>query len=312
MNKEIETELQKFIMEYSKINGSGPSIDELNLYLSKISETINIIAKVVFDGYTPEDMNYIIFDPWSDRSPLHLNTLKDTDFEQIPLLRQVRRLISILLNDGKIKLTAAGYLPPKIVKELYALGVPDELIEGGIIKLNREEDCLSAKLTRIMIKMIKVAKEQKGVMTLTVSGKKIASNPQVLLQELLNSFCLKFNWAYFDRYESVDLGRIGSAFSLILISKFGNKMRPCQFYADKYFDAFPMFLTDPEDSFLGEYYFEESCYTVRTFERFMLHFGLITIEKSGKRFHIDQNNRVRKTSLFDKIISITAPKGKRV
>ena len=307
MDKEIEIKIQKFIMEYTKINGSGPSIEELNLYLSKMADTINIVAKVVFEGYTSKDMDYILYDPWSKQSPLQLNTLQATDFEKIPLLKQVRHLISILLNDGKIKLTAAGYLPPKIVKELYALGIPDKLIENGIIKLNREEDCLSAKLTRIMIKMIKVAKEQKGVMTLTVSGKKMATNPQVLLQELLNSFCTKFNWAYFDRYDSIDLGRVGAAFSLILMSKYGNQMQPSQFYANKYFDAFPMFITDIKEGKLDASHSEYNCYTIRSFERFMLHFGLIDIEELDMYFHIDYTRRVVKTALFDRMISITAP-----
>ena len=301
MNKEIEIELQKFVIEYTTKKGRGPSIDELNLYLSNVVDKKNKQAKVAFEGYSPEDMNYIIYHPWGENSILHLNTLQDADFEKIPLLKQVRHLIAILLNDEKIKLTTAGYLPPKIVKELYALGIPDELIEDGIAKLNREDDSFSAKLTRIMIKMIKVAKEQKGVMTLTVLGKKMASNPQLLLQELLNLFCTQFNWSYFDLYDSVELGRTGAAFSLILVKKYGKQKRSYQFYANKYFAAFPMFQTDPAKDF------DDTCYTLRSFERFMLHFGLINIEERGKRFQVGHTKIVVKTALFDRMISITAP-----
>jgi hypothetical protein len=311
MNKELEKEVQQFIMEYTQINGSAPSIDELNLYLSKLAEKMNTDAKTAFEGYSPEDMDHIIYDPWGAKSPLQFNTLQDSDFELIPILRQARHLISILLTDGKIKLTAAGYLPPKIVKELYALGIPDDFIEKGVILLKKEGDSYSVRLIRLMMKITKVTKEQKGVMTLTAIGKKIASNPQMLLQELMNSFSLKFNWAYYDRYNNMDLGRIGSAFSLILISKYGNEKHPCKFYANKYFEAFPMFAPDPEEKKLDTYHVENNCYTVRTFERFMLHFGLINIEENGQPFSINHKNTVMKTSLFDKMISITAPTDKR-
>ena len=46
MNKEIEIELQKFVIEYTTKNGRGPSIDELNLYLSKVVNQKNKQAKV--------------------------------------------------------------------------------------------------------------------------------------------------------------------------------------------------------------------------------------------------------------------------
>lgn len=71
-----------------------------------------------------------------------------------------------------------------------------------------------------------------------------------------------------------------SGFSLILLSKYGNQKRSYRFYAEKYFKAFP----DLMKGFDNQYGTVEEqgafCCSIRTFERFMLHLGLIEIEKT--------------------------------
>lgn len=69
-----------------------------------------------------------------------------------------------------------------------------------------------------------------------------------------------------------------------------------EFYADKYFKAFPHFLISKN----VEFRYAKSYYSHKTFERFLTYFGLITIEKEGKG--LDEKMYVQKTELFDKLI----------
>ena len=59
--------------------------------------------------------------------------------------------------------------------------------------------------------------------------------------------------------------------SLFLISEYGNITRNSEFYAEKYFEAYPYLLT--EKSFDGSIDTNYRCYSVRTFERFLEYFG---------------------------------------
>jgi len=98
---------------------------------------------------------------------------------------------------------------------------------------------------------------------------------------------------------------MGFGFTLILLSKYGNQKRADEFYAKKYFKAFPQLVdetTPPNYGTIEEYL--ERCYTVRTFDRFLIYFGLIKIESSAKYLG---NSKINKTDLYDKLIKCKPP-----
>jgi hypothetical protein len=113
----------------------------------------------------------------------------------------------------------------------------------------------------------------------------------------------KFNWAYCDRFGDNQIGQLGYGFSLILLSKYGNTKRPDKFYAEKYFKAFPK-LVETENTPLYETTERHlyNCYSMRTFDRFLKYFGLVTMESVGEKWSID--SLIAKTDLFDKLIKV--------
>ena len=97
---------------------------------------------------------------------------------------------------------------------------------------------------------------------------------------------------------------MANGFSLILIAKYGGQKRSYKFYADKYFKAFPDLLRNYEVNYNTIEKHSAQCYSVRTFERYMLYFGLIEIEKTK---YPEQKIYITRTPLFDRVISISLP-----
>lgn len=305
----MRQEATKYLQEYidrMQAKGITPTMEDLNRKMREFSRIENNKPRPDFEGYSSLEMHKILHFTFDNDSPIQINTLNPHEYSQIPMLRQIKRFTEILSEKGQIKLTAAGYLPIKIVQEIYPLGTPDDSIESGISKLGKEMDCIPVYLARIVMEAAEITKRRKGILTLTVTGKKAAVSDSKLFDLILKGFCQRFNWHFFDYYsddtQSGTIGQLGFGFSLILLSKYGNMDRPDRYYAEKYFKAFPMLLDSVQVTYGTVEDYCSNCYSLRTFEHFLYHFGLVEIKK-GKRF-LEEDTLVKKTPLFDRLISL--------
>ncbi len=278
-------------------------IEDLQKHIDKITNEDNNRGISDFEGYSPFEMQHILYDTFGENSPIQLLELTDTDYQKIPILNQIKYLLNLIDEEGEIKLTNKGFLPRTIVSNIYKQGfIKNELIELGIAKLSKETDSIAINLTRILIEISGIAKNRHHKLSLTKKGKAIKGNNFKLLLLILKTFTTKFNWAYYDAYGENKIGQLGFGFSLILLSKYGLEKRNHKFYSDKYFKAYPQLLYEssyPNFGTIEEY--AESCYSVRTFERFLEFFGLTKIqaeEKSGNETY------VVKTEIFDRLIKL--------
>lgn len=237
-------------------------------------------------------------------SIIKLHPLSDSDYKKIPLLNQIKYLANVIDKNGEVKLTSKGFLPTKLVLDLYQQGfLKDEHIELGISKLYKEADSMTINLTRILLKLTGLVKKRTGKISLTKASKKILNDDTKLLQLVFSTFAEKFNWAYYDGYEEEQIGQLGYGFTLILLSKYGQTKQFNSFYAEKYFKAFPHLLDSIEEqSYSTKEDYVTRCYSLRTFERFLDYFGLITIEKNG--ISMRDPTYITKTDLFDKLIKV--------
>lgn len=278
-------------------------LKNLQKHIDEIMKEQNSRPVPEFEGYSPVDMLQILHFPFGQESPIKLQKLSDTDYKKIPLLNLVKYLTGLIAKNGEVKLTNKGFLPVKIVADLYHQGFKKEShIEDGIVKLYKESDSMSVNLSRIIPELAGMVKKRKGKISLTRKGENILLDDFFLLTTILETFARKFNWAYYDGYGQNQIGQLGFGFSLILLSKFGKKKRLDSFYAGKYLTAFPALLDSLEPTYDTLESYATRCYSIRTFERFLDYFGLVNIEKEGKRF--DSNKFITKTDLFDKLIKI--------
>lgn len=278
-------------------------ISDIQKYIEQIMNEQNIRAIHDFEGYSPYEMHQILHFTFEPTSPIVLQKLADLDYLKCPMFNLVKYYLDLVKNNGEIKLTAKGFLPTKIVQDIYSQGFLEEYqYSSGISKTYKESDSLTVNLTRILTELAGLTKKRNSKISLTKQGEKIATDNQKLFELIFKTMAQKFNWAYYDYYGSEQIGQFGFGFSLILLSKYGAEKQIADFYAKKYFKAFPRLLESIKPTYGTIEQYADNCFSLRTFERFLDFFGLIEIEKIGKMH--DRKNLIFKTELFDKLIKI--------
>ena len=280
-------------------------IDDLQRYGDLLMHEENNLGRPQFEGYSPNEMARIIYHTFDGHSPIRLMPLKAADYGLVPIVRQVLYLTKLIQKSGEIKLTQKGFLPPRIVTELASQEfLMKEAVEWYRPNYYREADSLSTTLTRLILKLAGVIKKRKNRLSLTKYGEKLLSDHKKLFLAILAVYCKKFNWAYTDSYGDNHIGQVGYGFSMILLEKYGNEPLGHSFYAKKYFTAFPMLASSYEPSPYGfDAKRHERCYILRTFERFLLFFGLVNISQKNW----DSEVIIQKTELFDRLFRCMPP-----
>jgi len=258
-----------------------------------------------FENYSPNEMHYILYDTFHENSVINFQDNPSQEIlNQIPFLLQVKFLLNLIDKQGEIKLTSKGFLPTKIVSDIYSQGyLKDELIESGINKLYKETDSDVVSLTRIISEISGLARKSKGKLTLTKTAKELLKGKKEfeILKIIFIAFTRKFNWGYFDLFENESIGQLGFGFTLILLDKYGDTYRTDEFYSEKYLKAFPFFREEVQPDYWTVEKEIYTCYSVRTFERFLNYFNFIELKKRKSRL---ESSEIKKTSVFDAIFRI--------
>ncbi len=126
------------------------TFDEIQGYVNGFMQEQNNRPVPEFEGYSPSEMQHILYDTFGEKSPIKMNKLNNDEYKLIPILNQIKYLASIISHAEELKLTKLGFLPTKVVKELYDQGfIKEYFIESGISKLNREMDSTGIHVARI-------------------------------------------------------------------------------------------------------------------------------------------------------------------
>lgn len=261
----------------------------------------------VFMGLSANEMHHLLYDSFGDKSPIQFQEQIDNNtLDKIPIFRILEDYLKILQRETFIKLTPLGALPKKVMVELYSKGyLPDDIIEAGITKLSREEDCISIRSARFAAELARLVKKVNGKLSLTKTALKLleTNNRVQLFKLFFQAFTQKFSWSYNDLYPEEPIGQLGWGFSLILLDKFGDHPQTVKFYADKYAKAFPVLL----DIFESEHFSREDhffrCYGIRSFDRFFYWFGLVSVEKKKEILNLE-NDTFQKTELIKQLFKL--------
>ncbi|MCX6277301.1 MAG: hypothetical protein NT004_04290 [Bacteroidetes bacterium] len=262
-----------------------------------------------FCGMTPSEIHHLIYDGWTDKSPIRLQpAIADETIEIIPFFRVVEELVRIIKRDEPVKLTARGFLPVKIPRELYNFRfIPEWYIDLRQAKVLREYDSSVISCARAIVKTSRLVKKVNGRLFLTEKGERLLQPDarSQLFSELLKTYTQIWAWGNMDGYaEAYGVQQLWG-FSVHLLFQFGFTPQKVTFYAEKFLVAFPLIAeqfplreySNPIDDF-------ERCYIIRTFERFLYWWGFVKIE--GNTTMLDWKNQVisatpllREVFLFD-------------
>ncbi len=274
--------------------------------LKKIADNISAQNRTPledFDGFTPEEMHFMIYYPFSEQCPvklrddLDLNTLR-----QCPTFNIVLDLLRYINQQDALKLTPKGNLQQKVMRELYDKKyLLDELIESGISNIRTEQDWMALHIVKTVLKFAGIIRQSKGKLLLVNKWKKkLESNEYCdIYIQFFKYFTTEFNWAYNDGYENEETGQTGFLFLLYLVNKYGKDFRDIHFYTQKYFRAFPMlFFVDNTINDDNRYNYAETAINIRFFERFAERFGLIEIRKNTEKSYFQREIEIKQTTFF--------------
>jgi len=271
-------------------------MDNIEKYVIEAINNRNNEPVADFEGYSPNEMRFVLYDSFDSKSPIEILETTKNIYQNIPIFNQVKFLLDLINEKKELKLTNKGFLPTKIVAELYGKGfMKDYFIENGISKLYRESDVPSINLAKILVELSTLVKKRNNKLTLTKKGTEQIDKEHFIYQNIFKTFTEKFNWSYFDGFSNEEIGQFGFGFTLILLDKYGKEYRSTEFYADKYLKAFDFKAKNPELEFADN---PKRAYIIRTFERFLDYFGFTEYDNDGK------NLKVKKTKLFNELIKI--------
>lgn len=281
-------------------------LDGLNEHMKKVMDERNRQGIPEFEGYSPEEMNTILYFLFEDNCPVQIRKIDSSLFSSIPIFKSVKFLLNYLHENKEVKLTAKGFIPTKLVAEIYAQKYYlDSHVELGITKLYKETDSNYIHLTRILTEITGAAKKMKGTLSLTAAGKKLLTDDQTLLEAILKTYCNRFNWAYFDAYESENIGKLGCGFSLILFNKYGDNVEEDSFYGNKYFAAYPLLKEGVVLTYGTLENYVNNCYRNRMISQFAFLTGIMKAVNNPK---YNERLKIQKTPLFDQLFKISLPR----
>jgi hypothetical protein len=206
-------------------------------------------------------------------------------------MRQALHLMNEL-SEKEMKLTTQGYIPPKMVAELYELG--SHSWNTDWYKQKSEPKTEEVQVLRVVLKECGLIKTRIGKLSLTAKGKQLLVDHNELLRTMILFLFWDYNTGWLDLFEDNEVGNLGRLYSLWLLHHYGEDWRNTGFYADEYSKAFPM---------LNAGY----AYEYRVFNRLFRFIGLCEINESDEFKGKNWGGKTRKTELLDLMFTFEEP-----
>ena len=176
-------------------------------------------------------MYWLLYDPFGEHCMVKIAPISKETALANPFVNQCVCLMSHLA-EADIKISKAGYMPPKIVEEMYRLGASDWWIDEHVKRIT-EPKCETVQAARIVLKLAGLIKERKGVMSLTAEGRKQLPQVEKVAHSVLDAILNKFNKGYFDIFKDSQCGNAGVAYAVWLVHHFGDQWHDFDFYTQK-------------------------------------------------------------------------------
>ena len=284
---DISNELSAWL---SSEKQAGRLVDKHRLeeHIQQLIHRHNTTPHSHFNGLTPKEMYGIVYTPFSEQCVVQLKVLEKDQYDRIPLVRQTLYLLK-KLGENELKLTKLGWLPSKIVAEVYQLGQPEWVVEEFGAKRYFEYDVKSVWMSRVILEQLGWIKTRKGILSLTVKGKKALLDPDGTANEILLSSITGGVLHIFDRFEDERIGNFAIAYSVWLLNSYGSEWHTGNFYSKQYKKAFDI----PANY---------RAYEVRIFSRLFYWLGFV--EQRLRREGIPPfSHEYKRTDLVDMIFS---------
>jgi hypothetical protein len=258
-----------------------------------------------YEGRSPKEVHHLVYEPFCDNSPLSVvSGINDNVLNRIPFYNLTKLFLQQIKSSQPVVLTSSGNLPKKIAQSIGNNNfIADRITGKKSFKVINQAAKLSVLNARVIAELAGLIKTRKNIINLTKKGASYISENKdhLLFSDIFTVFTTKFNWSYNDSYGNNNVGQFGFAFTLDLLARYGENPRDIDFYIEKYRSAFGLTLINIEEdqTNIDDDSFDQ-CFILRTFERFMTWFGLVSmIEKSN---HHENHYTIQKSVIFDSVL----------
>ena len=277
------------------------SEEDMQAFIQEINQQHNRRPIDDFDGLSSEQMHRLINFPFE--SPDIIEFPSQLNISPSAPIAALFKMLADAVGENGLKPTATGNLPLKVVREIALTYMGEEkyaeYTKYGNIR--SEDDFYELNVTRHVAGLAGLIRKYKGKFILSGKCRKLLKDGelQAIYPVLFRTFAEKFNWGYGDRYPETGLVQSFFAYTLYLLSRYGDQWHENKFYEDAFLRAFPSLVdtVEPTAYETREDIIREM-YSIRCLKNFAEFMGVVEINRNSD----DQYSRifdVKKTPLLD-------------
>ena len=280
------------------------SLEEANAFLSRHMQQRNRAPSDDFDGLSPEHMHRFLYFPFESPELVSFPSCLDVSPEA-PILTLFHMLFEALGDKG-VKATVTGNLPRNLCRDIAMAYMGEEKYREYCLdgELRSEREFFKLHVTRLVSGLAGFIRKYRGRFAVSGGCRKIMAKhgSAGIYPKLFREFTTRYNWAYRDNWQQIDLIQQSFPFTLYLLEKYGSEWQTNSFYEDRFLRAFPGVL--PHVAPVGNYYSPEQVlrgsYSLRCLHSFAAFLGLAEIQQDpGERHNVF---RLRKLPLLDHVV----------
>ena len=258
------------------------SLDELNLITANKMAALNNAPNADFCGLTATQMTNWLYAPMSELQLVSINTPQN--IQTSPVMSYLELILEAAMKqDGKIKATATGNLPVKLVKQACAL-LPSFAVDQHATHISiseftgsNENKFNALHYTRILAEISGIIFLKKGHFHIKKTAQKKYQNHGIaaFFIPMLEAACTKYNWGYLDGWPYDINLNIFWVFMLWRIQTH----KSFETMVNEVKAAFPALLQQmPSDEYSSQGDHLSSLIGSRFMERFLQYWGFVTID----------------------------------
>jgi len=253
-----------------------------------------------FLGLSSEQMARLLYSPLEKNSDLvRLNRdISPELYKKAPIVRNAQIFLSALAEDEPLRTTAKGNLPVQFAKKLF-----DQIEDSRFkkyISFRSEEDSMKVLGLRHILKKGGWIKKEKKQIKLTRRGLQLLKDgfSEQHFYRLLDTYAIKFNWAFLDRYPAFRIIQDSWLFSLFLLHKEAKTYTEDTALARYFIKAFPEIAMEVDAFYSSEFDYIARCFSLRFFERFCEYFGFVDTRREKQEDSYSEKLFIKMSPLY--------------
>ena len=276
------------------------SQDELQSFADDMMAVYNREPEPDFLELSSEQMARLLYLPLEKNADIvRLNRdISPELYKKAPIVRNAQIFLSALAEDEPLKATAKGNLPVQFAKKLF-YQIEDSRFKK-YIRFRSEENSMKVLTLRHILKKGGWIKKEKKQFKLTRRGLQLLKDgfSEQHFYRLLDTYAIKFNWAFLDRYPAFRIIQDSWLFSLFLLHKDAETYTADTALARYFIKAFPEIVREVDASYTSEFDYIARCFSLRFFERFCEYFGFVDTRRKKQKDSYSEKLFIKMSPLY--------------